>query len=497
MKRQTDGFARDCGLADFRLLTVLVVASALCFVAAGKVWAADPATYTVDTYRSWLTQYANAKPDFKTGDVLTAKDLERMRPLVPPGYLEQLNFPNFKAPVIDVIPHTPASTYLRCTEQYASQVKLRADGAIMNYTCGQPFPNEGLSPSDPLSGFKAAWNYTYRYLYFGFYDLSVDTGLIRLGYDIGGGATNFAAAAPPPGHYVSDLPAWKTPFPTEAEVKSDYGGAGHIERYLTLFYARVPFSHLADLEGKAQPLAGADKMEQENLTYFLTPFDIRGTAFIIWRYLEDADKGDPYRADDAWAYIPNLRRVRRISAEVKSDSLLGTDITIDDFDGFNDRVLNWDWKFLGWKDTLQINDPGNHYVRYFSPANTVPDDQWSVKRMGVTLRTPKDPRHPYSAVINFWAADAWSPGYQFTFDRKGKLWKVIEWEYKYSETFKPGFWAETMNGAHAVIWWHLSAIDVQNSRATVFRQQGPVMERYSPQLLKALFDPGALESIHR
>lgn len=64
-------------------------------------------------------------------------------------------------------------------------------------------------------------------------------------------------------------------------------------------------------------------------------------------------------------------------------------------------------------------------------------------------------------------------------------------------TFKPGFRAETMNGAHAVIWWHLSAIDVQNSRTTVFRQQGPVMERYTPQLLKALFDPGALETIHR
>ena len=75
---------------------------------------------------------------------------------------------------------------------------------------------------------------------------------------------------------------------------------------------------------------------------------------------------------------------------------------------------------------------------------------------------------------------------------------MIEWEYKYSETFKPGFWAETMNGANAVIWWHLSAIDVQNKRnGTVFRQQGPVMERYSPQLLKELFDTGALESIHR
>ena len=74
---------------------------------------------------------------------------------------------------------------------------------------------------------------------------------------------------------------------------------------------------------------------------------------------------------------------------------------------------------------------------------------------------------------------------------------MLEWEYKYSETFKLGFWAETMNGAHAVIWWHVSAIDVQNHRLTVYRQQGPVMERYSPTLLKALFDPDALESIHR
>ena len=56
-------------------------------------FAADAATYTVDTYQDWLEQYVDAKPDFKAGDVLTAKDVERMRPFVPPGYLEQLNFP--------------------------------------------------------------------------------------------------------------------------------------------------------------------------------------------------------------------------------------------------------------------------------------------------------------------------------------------------------------------------------------------------------------------
>ena len=182
MDAQPCSFGRGRVLGGLPLQAALVAVLALCSGAAGVAFAADPTTYTVDTYQNWLKQYANAKPDFKAGDVLTAKDVERMRPFVPPGYLEQLNFPNFKAQIIDVIPHTPASTYQRCTEQYASQVRLRNDGAIMNYTCGQPFPNEGLSPSDPLAGFKSAWNYTYRYLYFGFYDLSVDTGLIRLGY---------------------------------------------------------------------------------------------------------------------------------------------------------------------------------------------------------------------------------------------------------------------------------------------------------------------------
>src|SRR6202521_2037731 len=204
MNRKRHLRARGC-IPDvsFSLLSMLCFVLALSAGKAATASAADPATYTIATFQNWLTQYANAKPDFKAGDVLTAKDLERMRPFVPPGYLEQLDFANFKAPIMDPVPHTPAQSYLHCTEQYASQVRLRNDGAIMNYTCGQPFPNEGLSASDPLSGFKAAWNYTYRYLYFGFYDLSVDTGLIRLGYDIGGGAPHICRGCPPPRAYFS------------------------------------------------------------------------------------------------------------------------------------------------------------------------------------------------------------------------------------------------------------------------------------------------------
>lgn len=47
-------------------------------------------------YTAWLAKYAQAAPSFKPGEVLTRKDLERIRPFVPPGYVEQLDFPDVR-----------------------------------------------------------------------------------------------------------------------------------------------------------------------------------------------------------------------------------------------------------------------------------------------------------------------------------------------------------------------------------------------------------------
>ena len=83
---------------------------------------------------------------------------------------------------------------------------------------------------------------------------------------------------------------------------------------------------------------------------FFSPYDVRGQVFITYRY------ADPHRADDAWAYDPQSRRVRRVSVEVKSDSVEGTDTTQEDFYTFSGRELHWHWKFLGWKDLLAVMD---------------------------------------------------------------------------------------------------------------------------------------------
>src|SRR5712691_4063738 len=81
--------------------------------------------YTRADYTDWLNKYANAKPDFKVGDVLTTKDIERMRPFVIPGYLDYLKFPEFRMPIVGPIDHTLFVKDTASTEKYQAQVRLK------------------------------------------------------------------------------------------------------------------------------------------------------------------------------------------------------------------------------------------------------------------------------------------------------------------------------------------------------------------------------------
>jgi hypothetical protein len=67
---------------------------------ASRAAAQNVKNYTRATLDQWLSKYADAKPDFKPGDVLGSNDLERIRPFIPPGWFEQLNFPEFKMEII-------------------------------------------------------------------------------------------------------------------------------------------------------------------------------------------------------------------------------------------------------------------------------------------------------------------------------------------------------------------------------------------------------------
>lgn len=451
----------------------------------GSASAQDVKSYTRATFDEWLAKYKDAKPDFKPGDVLTAKDIEKMRPFIPPGYIEQLNFPEFQAKIIPPADHTPRKDYVECTEKYSGQTKLNADGSTANYVCGQPFPTGSLTTADPIgSGSRAAWNFEYRWQNFGFFCVPPAT------WDRFGGTHPLPSTwEPPPPDWTEGVLNYTFAAPDQATMALIYGGGGTFQRTLSCTYRKLIYSHLPMFADHLLPVHDAATFEWKEFTGFFDPFDIRGTAFIIYRY------NDPQRADDAWAYIPNLRRVRRISAEVKSDSLLGTDHTLEDFYGFAGRPVEWKWKFLGYKDALCVMDSSHDYTYLYGPNGIIPNDVWSLRRFAVIERVAKDPRHPYSSVVDFWDPQIWDTFWMQAWDRKGKLWKSWEFQKIWTEDFK-GPLASINHGVRTTNFQSIQVMDTQNDRGTLWICPGGY-PNLDIKKAEGLYDINKLEQIHR
>lgn len=463
-----------------------VVSVLLMGVGVPRAAAKSPTDYTEASVIAWMHEYAHAKPEFKPGDVLTIKDVNRIRPFIPPGYIAQFDFPQFKMRIIAPRDHTPRKDYQACTEKYQSQVRLKPDRTLANYVCGQPFPDSSLSTSDPSSGMKAAWNFEYRWQNYGQFSLNYLFILDRFGGNHTGNAPNNLEM--PPQNWIGDLKL-KSALPRG--VAKDFGGGGHFTRIMSTFYRRVYFSHLAQRSNSGGLLDTPDAKDilWKEFTGFFSPYDVRGQVFITYRY------ANPRRADDAWAYDPRLRRVRRVSVEVKSDSVAGTDTTQEDFYSFSGRPLHWHWKFLGWKDVLAILDSKYDTPRLYGPNGDIPDDQWSLRRFAVIERTPFARHHPYTSVVMFWDSQDWYPWMSMAFDRKGKLWKTWEFQSRWSEDFKT--FVGINHGVRLPVMIGESTVDLQNKRATVFAGYGTGYPAAHGKSVSRLYDISRLEEMHR
>jgi len=64
--------------------------------------------------------------------------------------------------------------------------------------------------------------------------------------------------------------------------------------------------------------------EQKTILFFLAPAEVKGTGFLSFTH-----KG---RAADQWLYLPELQRVRQITARTRNESFMGTDMSYHDLD---------------------------------------------------------------------------------------------------------------------------------------------------------------------
>src|SRR5215510_816834 len=209
-----------------------------------------------------------ASADVKEGDVITKENMDKAGDLLIPAikWYVQNGMPIKVGPYIKVpLPRL----YQEATEKYSGQVKISPDGReIFNYVAGIPFPN--VDPNDPLAGFKLMWNQEQKPQY-------VD----NVGTE-----------------WIAEL------VNNKGELERTYGAQ---------YWRRMMWTGRLYTDPKPVVAHNPGIRYTEQFGPLFIPSDLKGATGLNFRYL-------PTEApDDSYFYVPELRRVRRVSAANRSD----------------------------------------------------------------------------------------------------------------------------------------------------------------------------------
>ena len=219
-----------------------------------------------------------------------------------------------------------------------------------------------------------------------------------------------------------------------------------------------------------------------------TPFDLRGTMFLLYRYTDDKE-------DQTWAYIPALRRVRRVAATQKSDSLLGTEFSLEDFYIFAGYTWDHSWEYMG--DSTKLAPYGGGVGTFGRPCwnNVIPgeatmvegqarlgtQEEWEFCSFGPHMAAPYNgetwqkrtvfqlddiPRqkgHPYSRKKIWYDKQTFMPIVSFMYDRGGNPYKIINGVWRWSEDSPIAI----NHGKRVLNWSFISIVNVQNDNSHV------------------------------
>jgi hypothetical protein len=318
----------------------------------------------------------------KPGTVVTKDNMAQYKEVMFPT-LEYFVRNGMEIPVIAYKKYEWPPKYKEATEKYAGQVKLSPDGRDMtNYVAGAPFPN--IDPNDPLAAYKWMWNHEQKTPY---------TDNVGCGWNV-------------------EL------------VNSN----GERERFFgSNFWRRMMWRGRMYIDPK--PVVPHDPaiIYTEQWGPLHDPNDLKGAGVLNFRYVS------PDVPDDSYMYLPELRKVRRLSMANRSDAFWGTDIDIDSIWTWNSKLSFWTFKFLGEKKLLSAFHAGGYGQREAwcaQPDGTsgIRSFVWcvphEVRDTIVIEGTPTGfSQYAYSKRILYIDKESYMAQYNEGYDQGGQLWK--------------------------------------------------------------------------
>lgn len=344
--------------------------------------------------------------DVKPGDVITKDNMAEAGDLLVPAmqwFVKQ-------GMRIKVAPYKKVEMpklFREATEKYSGQVKLSADGKeIFNYVAGVPFP--AIDANDPMAGAKIMWNQEQK-------------------------------------------PAYTDNVGTEWILEL-VNAKGDLERtYGSQFWRRMMWTGRMYTEPKPVIPHNPPMRFTEQFGPLFIPNDLKGAGVLNNRYL---NANDP---DDSYIYLPELRRVRRISVANRSDAFWGTDMDLDSLWGFNAKVSYWSFRLLAEKEILSLIHMGEYGTRGMwcaqpdgksGPSAFMPCDlPWEKRPVYVVEGLPSGySQYAFSKRLFYIDKDFWAPQLSEQFDQGGELWKVWFNMFNYSSKPYDGYPAKPLQG---------------------------------------------------
>ena len=332
--------------------------------------------------------------------------------------------------------------YVNATRDSLGKVSLGDQvGEINGWQAGRPFPEEP-DESDPRAGEKLAWNYKY-------------------GYNWGDSAAVYPFY-------------WKY-----RDMDS-----GKVERTIKFNFHFLNFKGRVNQEPVPEITPNPSDLFRAIYVRVLDPADVRNTQLLIHRASDDLKR------DNSWLYLGFQRRVRRLATGQVTDAFLGSDLMIEDFEGYNGRISDMNWTYKGTRHMLMPfynhndmkldtethqDDDGYQVVAFDGQGGCFPEITWQLRKVYEVEAVPVDDSHPLQKRVHYMDAQTFTIPRTVSYDRKGSLWKTFTIGQAH-----PDYHLPKNKGTGVSIDDAFSMIDVQASHCTTGQFKGQV----DPELSK-------------
>ena len=357
--------------------------------------------FTLEDIDRSFYPYKDGVPTFdglKVGMDISSENVDKFKPILDNEMFKFIKEGWVVLKVGETVSFDLHENYIKATKEGLGKVKLGAEvGQIEGFVAGRPFPEEP-DINDSRAGEKLAWNFKY-------------------GYNWGDNAAIYSFY-------------WKY-----RDIKKS-----HVERNITFHQHFLNFKHRVNQDPKPEITPNPSGLFRAIYMKVLEPYDVANTQLLIQRSSNDQKR------DNAWLYLGFQRRVRRLATGQVTDAYLGSDMMIEDMEGYNGRVSDMNWTFKGAKNLLvpfykhnelpqlglpldsetHKDDPdGFQVVAYGGKGGCFPNVTYQLRKIYLVEAVPVDPNHPISRRVHYMDAQTFVIPKTNVYDRSGKFWKTL------------------------------------------------------------------------